>query len=98
MKQLIRRWLGLDVITWHLEDIRNNRLDDRRLLNRLDRNLLDVIAPAMVRVAAKLDAQYTRSEFDPQRIAESKALEEEVIKRLNAEAMARAPYNLPEQR
>lgn len=94
MKQLIQRWLGLDVILWHLQDIRENRLSDRKLLNKMDLRLTDVIAPGMARVLNKLDPQFARSEFDPQRIAESDAIADATIARLRAEAAARAPYDL----
>lgn len=97
MKALIQRWLGLDVILWQLQDIRDNRLSDRKLLNKMNSRLTDVIAPGVARVLNKLDPQFARSEFDPQRIAESDAIADATIVRLGAEAAARAPYNLPEE-
>lgn len=57
------------------------------------RKTLNTIGPGLGRVIAKLDPQYGRSEFDPARKAESDKLAEETIKRLEAEAAARAPYN-----
>lgn len=54
---------------------------------------LDVIMPGLGRVIAKLDPKYAESEFSPERKAESDKLAEETIRRLEAEAAARAPYN-----
>jgi hypothetical protein len=57
------------------------------------RKQLDVIGPGLGRVIAKLDAKYAESEHSPERKAESDKLAEETIRRLHAEAAARAPYN-----
>ena len=92
MKKWLQSILGIDQILWNLQDIRENRLSDRKLLNKLD-SQLSVIAPGLGRVIAKLDAKYTESEFSAARKAESDKLGEEVLRRLEAEAAAREPYN-----
>lgn len=92
IREWLQRLLSIDTIHSHLLDIRENRLSDRKLLNRLSTQM-DAIGPGLGRVIAKLDAKYAESEHSPERKAESDAIGEEVIRRLNAEAKARAPYN-----
>lgn len=92
LKDLIRRWLGLDQILWNLQDIRENRLSDRKLLNKMDTQLIAIL-PGLGRVIAKLDANYARSEFDPAKQAESDAIGEEILRRLAAEQAVRDQYD-----
>lgn len=67
-----------------LANIANLRNDVAKLQTQLG-----AIAPGLGRVIAKLDPMVAKSEFDPERIAESKRLGEEVIKRLEGEDLAR---------
>jgi hypothetical protein len=84
--------LNRRLIFW--EDILNKQLSTQEHV--IGRILLQVnaITPGLGRVIAKLDTQFGRAEIDPARKAESDKLGEEVIKRLEAEAKARAPHNL----
>lgn len=88
----IREWLGIN------EALRAQR-HERELLLAFSERLgtvqtqLQAIGPGLGRVIAKLDAKFVESEHSDERRAESDRIGEEVLKRLNAEAAARAPYN-----
>lgn len=92
MKNLIRRWLGLDNIETHLYDIRNNRLDDRKLLNAVQ---LSVQTSNRLHAAilAKLSPGLAVPEDDPERRAASDRLSDAIIKRIQGEVKASNPIN-----
>lgn len=93
MKNWLREYLGINEVLTALNRL---ELEDIRDLHNRQINMqrtLGAIGPGLGRVIAKLDPQYGRSEFDPARKAESDKLAEETIKRLEAEAAARAPHN-----
>ena len=52
---------------------------------------------AVGRIIAKLDPEYARSDFDPQRRRESDELSDQIIRKLIAESNASAAHNPPEQ-
>lgn len=99
IKDWIRNWLGItDIVTnqqqlYTEHSILHTKMDNHKNQLRAVSRQLDTIGPGLGRVIAKLDAKYAESEFDPTRRAESDKLAEETIKRLEAEAAARAPYN-----
>lgn len=95
MKKWIREWLGIDQIYWNLSDMRENDLDRHKQLNRIEEQLR-ALGPGLGRVIAKLDAKFAQDESNasPERKAESDRIGAEALKRLEAEAAARAPYNL----
>jgi hypothetical protein len=83
MKNLIQRWLGIDLILAHLQDI-------DKVPKKLDQlsDQLGAYSLGVGRIIAKIDPKYGLSEFDPDRIAESKALEEQIMARLLGEHKA----------
>lgn len=94
IRERIREWLGLDQLLWNIQDMRENDLVRHKQLNRIEAQL-STITPGLGRVIAKLDARFAEDESNasPERKAESDKIGAEVIKRLEAEALARAPYN-----
>lgn len=94
LQERIQNWLGITSLRLRV-DSQSSAIE--RLNSNIIRanNKLDAVGPGLGRVIAKLDAKYATSEFDPTRRAESDKLAEETIKRLEAEAAARAPYNDP---
>jgi hypothetical protein len=91
MKRWIRRWLGIDEILDQLQAIRyENRGQYGNIERRLEHieNRVTAITPGLARIIAKLDPMYGRSEFDPDRIAESNKLEKEILDKLWAEHVA----------
>lgn len=98
----LRRILHVYNLERDLEQLKNeNQVIGRHLreiksgLNNLQTTMNAVVTPGIARLIAKADATYVTSEFDPKRKAESDKLAEETIRRLQAEAAARAPYNDP---
>lgn len=92
MKHWLREYLGINDL------VRNQQMlfdEHATLHHKSDRILKQVnaITPGLGRVIAKLDTQFGRADIDPTRKAESDKLAEETIKRLEAEAKAREPYN-----
>lgn len=92
LQSRIRTWLGIEeirqdaaAIEFSITELRNHQINMQRTLN--------AIGPGLGRVIAKLDPIVAVSEFDPERKAESDRIGEEVLKRLEAEAKAREPYN-----
>lgn len=90
----IRNWLGIFDLGDRIGYLNNKLMTMQRDLDKAN-NTLKAIGPGLGRVIAKLDAKYAESEFSPARKAESDKLAKETIKRLEAEAKARAPYNDP---
>lgn len=88
MRNIIRRWLGLDVIESDLIYLINDLRGKQPTLEAILKETRATNA-GCGRLIAKLDSQYGKSEFDPAREAESQALAEDVIKRLKAEDAAR---------
>lgn len=89
MKQWIRNYLGVDNLEMHLNEL---RLEIGRIDLSEIRKLRNQVEPTLIgigRIIAKLDANYGRSEFDPECIAESNRLGKEAINRLVAENLAR---------
>lgn len=84
MRNWLQEYLGINSILTHLLDIRENRLNDRKLLNKLEREI-QIRDRMLGRIIAKLDPNYIGDEADPLRKAESDRLSDEVIKRLYAE-------------
>jgi len=93
MKERIRNWLGLDDDRKFLSDqIAADFFDLRNRINNLElenRRYHIVTQQALGRIVGKVDPIFAKSEFDPDRKAESDRLGEEVIKRLQAEDWAR---------
>lgn len=92
LKHRLRQWLGIIEIQKDQATLHHTLKDIRWLQGENSKNMITILS-GIGRIVSKIDAQYARSEFDPVRIAESKKLEEEIIKRLQGEATARAPYN-----
>lgn len=99
IQERIRNWLGItDIVTnqqqlYMEHSILHTKMGNHQNQLRAVSRQLDAIGPGLGRVIAKLDTTYAQSEFDPARKAESDKLAKETIKRLEAEAEARAPYN-----
>lgn len=86
MKKWIRRWLGISEIqedqaflSRKLNEISNSMKDAKMILE------IGIHNRALARIIAKLDPMYNVSEFDPERIAASKKLEDEILAKLNSE-------------
>ncbi len=90
IKERIREWLGINDIRYDLAMLDNALARDVSGI----KNSINTILPGLGRVISKLDTQYGRAEIDSVRKAESDKLTQETIKRLEAEAKAREPYNL----
>lgn len=88
----IRRWLGITEIQEDQSAIMDRLHNLNNELVRLQQSM-KAIGHGLGRIIAKIDANYAKNEFDPAKRAESNKIGEEVLKRLNAEAKARAPYN-----
>ena len=84
----IMNWLGISDLFRSISD--HTAYQDREFQKIL--NQIAVHNRALGRIIAKVDPQYNRSEFDPERRAESDKLADEVIARLHAEHKASNPY------
>lgn len=93
LRDQIRNWLGITELLDDSKDQRQRMLRTESKLNNLQTTMNAVVTPGIARLIAKVDAVYGTSEFDPKRKAESDKLGEETLRRLEAEAKARAPYN-----
>lgn len=85
----VKNWLGIPDL---FRSISGHAARQQAQLDRIEKQL-SAISPGLGRIIAKLDAKFAESEFTPERRAESDKLAEEVIRRLEAEAKAREPYN-----
>jgi hypothetical protein len=92
MRRLLRKLLGLDA------DLRALSSDHAQIINtqmRVEASLfsarkeLRVATEALGKILSALQPMFARSEFDPERRAESDKLGQEVIERLIAEDWAR---------
>lgn len=90
IKSHIQSWLGITELNQSLKS--HITYSERTLANI--KGQLSTITPGLSRVIAKLDANYARDELDPAKRAESQRIADEVLKRLEGEAKARAPYNI----
>lgn len=81
------RGISADYATMQTQlDQMNNKL------NRINTQVSS-ITPGLGRAIAKLDTQFARDPQSPAMQAESDRISAEAIRRLEAEAAARAPYN-----
>jgi hypothetical protein len=87
MKNIIRKWLGLDKIQEDQHMIARclARISTTQTLH-LDQ--LKILYSGVARIIAKIDPEYSRSEFDPIRKAESDKLGAEVMNKLIGEHLA----------
>lgn len=92
IQERIRNWLGIADVIHSITELRNHQINMQRTFADIKAQL-NIISPGLGRVIAKLDVKYAESEHSAERKAESDALGKEVLKRLHAEAKARAPYN-----
>lgn len=85
MQKWLQDFLGITEIRNRLRRISHDTEGLSSRITNLERTLL----PGLGRVIAKLDPLYGVPEDDPARVAESKDLGEQAIRRIKAEAMAR---------
>ncbi len=91
MRKLIRRWLSI-------EDIIKEQVHQGLTLSNIETNLRRLNTNVMVQTTAvghavaKLDPGLARSDLDPAKQAESKAIGDEIIKKLQAEQAVRDAY------
>ena len=88
----IRQWLGIKDYTGHL----NNLTYDIGALSRLlqdYRYSVEISMRLQARIIAKLDPNYSRDELDPVRRAESDAIAEQVITKMQAEFTAQRRFD-----
>jgi hypothetical protein len=83
----IRQWLGINEIQEDQSILHQRSID---ILSRLNTLHGQIIAAnrGMSRLVAKLDPEYSRSDFDPQRRRESDELSTQIIRKLIAEHTA----------
>lgn len=88
VKHMIRKWLGITDVQASV-DMTHLRLRsvEQEIFNLSKQ--VGSITPGIARVVGRLDPMYAKSEFDPERIAESKRIGEEVEARLRGEDWAR---------
>lgn len=95
MKHWFREFLGINDLARNQQQLYS---EHSHLHNKTDQLLkqMSALGSGLGRVIAKLDARFAEDESNasPERKAESDRIGEEVIKRLEAEAAARAPHNL----
>lgn len=92
MKQYLQRLLGITQLTSKIETLERSIRELERVQYKLI-NAVHVSQAGLGRVIAKLDPMYGRSEFDPERVAESNRIGEEVLKKLFAEQAAMEKHN-----
>lgn len=92
IRERIREWLGITDLRAEVSMLDNSLMSLHCKTDETKRQI-STITPGLVRIIAKLDAQYARDPQSADMIAESKAIEEQVFKRLAGEAAAREPYN-----
>ncbi len=91
MRNMLRRWLNID-------DIIKEQVHQGLTLSNIETNLRRLNTNVMVQTnavghaVAKLDPNLARSDLDPDKQAESKALGKEIIKKLQAEQAVRDHY------
>lgn len=99
IKDWIQRLLGIDLVLTNLHDIRENRLNDRRLLNRLEtecnaaRSHAIVANRGMARLIAKLDPAYNKDMLSREARAESDEIADRVMNQLFGEHKASNPHD-----
>lgn len=92
MKQMIRKWLGLDEMQTELELCKYNTIFAHDIACKIDEKLaklnikIDAHNLAIGQLISKLNPMYGIPEDDPARVEASRKLGEEVIKKLEAEA------------
>lgn len=92
IRDRIRSWLGITEIQEDQAMIHRELVAQGREQIKIGRQV-STITPGLGRVIAKLDAQFARDPQSPAMKAESDRISAEAIRRLEAEAAARAPYN-----
>lgn len=92
-KYWLREYLGIQDITSNQQQLYSDHASLHRKVEKVSAQISTII-PGLGRIIAKLDANYAKDELDPAKRAESDRISEEVIKRLEGEAKARAPYNV----
>ena len=75
----------------YIHTILEGNIDAVNRMRRLQQDVdqLKTILPALGRILAKLDPDYSTSDIDPAKRAESDRIGEEAIRRIHAEDMAR---------
>jgi len=88
----LRRKLGITGMHTDIVVLHSRIVSHDKALSNLNKQITTIV-PGLGRIIAKADALYATDEQNPERVAESKRIGEETIRRLRAEAAARAPYN-----
>jgi hypothetical protein len=92
----LRMWLHQYLGITEIQEDQGMLHDELRSLERVQARVLGQVSsltPGIGRIIAKLEPGWTVAENDPARKAESDRLADETIRRLEAEAKAREPYN-----
>lgn len=91
MKNLIRKWLGIDELQYKTSDIMQSQ--DRIELNQLNilklKPQLEISLIGIGKIISKLEPTFIQDELDPVRKADSDRIGQEALDRLYAENFAR---------
>lgn len=95
MKQWLRKLLGTDSLEAEFVSLRwqvttlQGKISSLEEQNASMRRQLDVVAPGIGRIIARIEPLYAQDELDPQRRRESDEIAERVLKRLFTESEIR---------